>query len=87
VDAFELGVSVVVVVMVLACCLAARANSGRRVSDFGRHRDRQRLSAAEAARRDEEDLHDMLAVTNARRRARGLPERTVSDAIREFGDG
>jgi hypothetical protein len=27
----------------------------------------------------------MLAVTNARRRARGLPERSVADAIREFG--
>jgi len=27
----------------------------------------------------------MLAVTNARRRARGLPERSVTDAIREFG--
>ena len=29
----------------------------------------------------------MLEATNARRRARGLPERTLADAIREFGDG
>jgi Tfp pilus assembly protein PilX len=84
VDAFELGVLVVVAVLVLACCLAARASAGKRVSEFGRSRNR-RLAPAEAARRDEQDLQEMLAVTNARRRARGLPERSVADAIREFG--
>jgi hypothetical protein len=84
-DAFELGVLVVVAATVLACCLAARASAGKPVSEFGRNRDRRRLTAAEVARRDEEDLRDMLAVTNARRRARGLPERSVADAVREFG--
>jgi hypothetical protein len=83
VDAFELGVLVVFLAAVLACCLAARASSGKRVSEFGRNRDR--VTAAEAASRDEQDLREMLAVTNARRRARGLPERSVADAVREFG--
>jgi hypothetical protein len=85
VDAFELGVLAVVLAVVAACCLAARASAGRRVSEFGRNRDRRHLSAAEVARRDEQDLREMLAVTNARRRTRGLPERSVADAIREFG--
>jgi hypothetical protein len=82
VDAFELGVLVVVVVLVLASCLAARASAGKRVSEFGRAR---RLAPSEVALRDAQDLQEMLAVTNARRRARGLPERSVADAIREFG--
>ena len=86
-DAFELGVVVLVALAILGCCLAARASaaSGRRMGDLGRGRDLQRQAAAQAARREEEDLRDMLAVTNARRRARGLPERSVADAIREFG--
>jgi hypothetical protein len=84
VDGFELGVLVVVAALVLACCFAARASAGKRVSEFGRGRDR-RLAPSELARRDEEDLQEMLAVTNARRRARGLPERSRADAIREFG--
>lgn len=84
-DAFEIGVLVVVAAAVLACCLAARASAGKRVTEFGRNHQAQHLAAAESARRDEEDLRDMLAVTNARRRARGLPERSVADAIREFG--
>ena len=84
-DAFELGVLVVVAGIVLLCCLAARASAGKRVSEFGRSRESHRVTAAEASRRDEQDLSEMLAVTNARRRARGLPERSVADAIREFG--
>lgn len=84
-DAFEIGVLVVVAAAVLACRLAARASAGKRVTDFGRDREARRLAAAETARRDEEDLREMLAVTNARRRARGLPERSVADALREFG--
>jgi hypothetical protein len=85
VDAFELGVVAIVAAVVVACCVAARASAGRRVSEFGRNRDRQRVMAAELARRDEQDLREMLDVTNARRRERGLPERSVADAIREFG--
>lgn len=84
-DAFEIGVLVAIAAAVLACCLAARASGGRRATDFGRHGQARHLAAAEAERRDEEDLRDMLAITNARRRARGLPERSVADAIREFG--
>jgi hypothetical protein len=38
------------------------------------------------ARRDAQDLLEMLEATNARRRARGLPERTAADAEREFGE-
>jgi hypothetical protein len=84
VDAFELGVLVVTAAAVVACCLAARASAGKPLSEFGRKRRAHRGPASEASRRDEEDLRDMLAVTNARRRARGLPERSVADAIREF---
>lgn len=84
-DAFEIGVLVVVLLAVLGCCVAARASAGRRVTEFGRRNELQRQRSVEAARRDEEDLRDMLAVTNARRRARGLPERSVADAMREFG--
>ena len=86
-DAFELGVLVVVAVLVLACSLAARASAGKRVSEFGNSRNSRdrRLAPSEVARRDEQDLQEMLAATNARRRARGLPERSVADAMREFG--
>jgi hypothetical protein len=85
VDPFEIGVLVVVAAVVLASCLAAKANAGKRLSEFGAHRhDRRRVTDAEAAR-DLEDLQDMLDVTNARRRARGLPERSLADAMREFG--
>jgi hypothetical protein len=34
---------------------------------------------------DERELDELLEATNARRRARGLPERTREDALREFG--
>jgi hypothetical protein len=82
VDPFEIGVLGAVALAALASCLAARANKGRRLSEFGVHR--HRAADAQAAR-DREDLEEMLAVTNARRRARGLPERSLADAMREFG--
>ena len=85
-DAFEIGVVVAVIAAVLACCLAARASRGKRVGEFGQRRNVSRATPAEAARRDAEDLQEMLEATNQRRRARGLPERTLADAIREFGD-
>lgn len=85
-DAFELGVLVVVAGAVLACCLAARASAGKPLSEFGRGRRTHPRPACGGARDDDEDLHQMLAVTNARRRARGLPERTVADALHEFGE-
>jgi hypothetical protein len=85
VDAFEIGVLAVVFAAVVSCCLAARASAGKHLSEFGGHARRARDAAAAAAAEDAADLQDMLAVTNARRRARGLPERSVADAIREFG--
>ncbi len=84
-DPFEIGVLVVVAVAVLASCLAARASAGKRLSEFGAHRHDPRPAADAEAARDLEDLQDMLDVTNARRRARGLPERSLADAMREFG--
>ena len=85
-DAFEIGVLVVVAAAVLACCLAARASAGKRLGEFGARRNVNRAAAAyDAARRDAQDLQEMLEATNARRRARGLPERSVADAVREFG--
>jgi hypothetical protein len=85
VDPFAIGVVVVVAAAILASCLAARASAGKRLSEFGAHgRDPRRAPDLESAR-NAEDLEEMLAVTNARRRARGLPERSVADAIREFG--
>jgi hypothetical protein len=82
-DAFEIGVLALVAAAVLGCCLAARMSSGRRWSELGDGRRRRRPSQDLPS--DAEDLQDMLAVTNSRRRARGLPERSVDDAIREFG--
>jgi hypothetical protein len=86
VDAFEIGVLVAVATAVVACCLAARASAGRRLGELGGRRGPGSPAASELARRDEEDLQEMLEATNARRRARGQPERTLADAIREFGD-
>jgi hypothetical protein len=85
VDPFAIGVFVVVAAAVLASCLAARASSGRRIGELGGARGTAKQVADLQAARDAEDLEEMLAVTNARRRARGLPERSVDDAIREFG--
>ncbi len=85
-DAFEIGVLVVVAAAVILCALAARASSGKRLGEFGARRNLKRATAYEMARREAQDLHEMLEATNARRRARGLPERTVADAMREFGE-
>jgi hypothetical protein len=85
VDPFAIGVVVVVAAAILASCLAARTSAGKRLSEFGaRGREPRHAPDVESAR-DAQDLQEMLAVTNARRRARGLPERSVADAIREFG--
>jgi hypothetical protein len=35
----------------------------------------------------ERELDELLEATNARRRARGLPERTREEVRREFGGG
>ncbi len=85
-DAFQIGVFVVVAAVVVGCCIAAWASSGRRLGEFGSRRGSARVTASELARRDAQDLQEMLDATNARRRARGLPDRSLADAMREFGD-
>lgn len=79
---FALIVLVAVSIAVLGAVLAARAGRGRPLSEFGKHPAASRsVDSLEA-----EDLAEMLDVTNVRRRARGLPERSLADAVREFGD-
>jgi hypothetical protein len=57
------------------------------MADISAQRRRDQEEAA--ARRDREladrELDELLEATNARRRARGLPERTREDVRREFG--
>ena len=84
-DPFTVGVLVIVAAAALATCLAARANRGKPLAEFGnRHRHAGNTMPAVNVL-EEQDLSEMLAVTNARRRVRGLPERSRADAIREFG--
>jgi hypothetical protein len=47
-----------------------------------RERERERLRSERDADRE---LDQLLEATNARRRARGLPDRTLEDVRREFG--
>ena len=49
------------------------------VSDLNEQRRRREQYLADS------DLDQLLEATNARRRARGLPERTRADVEREFG--
>lgn len=57
------------------------------MADINAQRRRDREEAE--SRRDQEladrELDELLEATNARRRARGLPERTREDVKREFG--
>lgn len=59
-----------------------RARPRRGEGPLGLRSAREIVSEREAL--EAEDLAQLLAVTNARRRARGLPERTDDDALREF---
>jgi hypothetical protein len=52
-----------------------------------RRRDEAELAAGRERRMAERELDQLLEATNARRRARGLPERTREDVRREFGGG
>jgi hypothetical protein len=85
VDLFAIGLLVVVALAVLGACLVARANSGMPLSEFGQRGTARASMSADSL--DAEDLRQMLAATNALRRARGLPERTLADAISEFDAG
>jgi hypothetical protein len=49
------------------------------------HRREQYLAQRREQQLDERDLEELLEVTNARRRARGLPARTREEVSREFG--
>ncbi len=48
---------------------------------------RKRREAYLEAYLADREVDQMLEATNARRRARGLPERTRADVEREFGPG
>ncbi len=48
-------------------------------------RDRDRAEARRSRSEADRELDELLEATNARRRARGLPERSRDDARREFG--
>jgi hypothetical protein len=82
VDPFAVVVIVCVLVAAVAAVFSAKASAGKPLSEFG-SRAVSRLGAA-ASGLDEQDLEELLAATNARRRARGQTERSLSDAIREF---
>jgi hypothetical protein len=84
-DPLAIGVIVFIGLLVALALLSARANAGKPLSEFG-SRDRPAASAPpSSAQLEYEDLAQMLEATNARRRARGLPERSMTDAMREFG--
>jgi hypothetical protein len=51
------------------------------VQDFNEQQRRREALIADR------ELDQLLEATNARRRARGLPERTREDVKREFGSG
>jgi hypothetical protein len=50
-----------------------------------RRRDSEQADARRAQALADRELDELLEATNARRRARGLPERTREQARREFG--
>ena len=81
-DPFAVIVVVCVLVAVAAAVSSARASAGRPLSEFGTGAA-SRLGAA-ASGLDQQDLEELLAATNARRRARGQSERSLADAIQEF---
>jgi hypothetical protein len=56
-------------------------------NEIGEQQRRQERYLAERRERAlaDRDLDELLDATNARRRARGLPERTREEARREFG--
>lgn len=81
-DPFAVGVIVVVALAILGAVLSAKASAGKPLSEFGRWPDSRPAASSHAL--DNQDLEQMLDATNALRRARGLPERSLADAIREF---
>jgi hypothetical protein len=58
------------------------------MAEMGKEQRRREQYLAEQRERQlaDRDLEELLEATNARRRARGLPERTREEAQREFGE-
>ena len=81
-DAFFIAICLLVALAIAGACTAAWCNRGIPLAEFGRRSQRQARGLE--ARLEQQDLEQMLAETNRRRRARGLPERSIADAIREF---
>jgi hypothetical protein len=86
VDPFLIGTVAVIAVAILGTCVTGRASRGKPLAEFGVRRHHQNRGFRRDELLEAEDLREMLAVTNERRRARGLPERSIADAYREFGD-
>jgi len=82
VDPFAVVVIVVVAVAVGAAVLSAKANAGKPLSEFGKGTELG-LAASDTGL-EQQDLQELLAATNARRRARGVAERSLAEAIEEF---
>jgi hypothetical protein len=84
-DPLAIGVVVFVAVLVALALVSARANAGKPLSEFGARERPASAAAPSSSQLEYQDLAEMLEATNARRRARGLPERSMTDAMREFG--
>lgn len=82
-DPFALVIVAGVVAVVAWVVLASRLAGTRAIDPLGQ-RSRRELHAHREAL-DAEDLDQLLELTNARRRARGEPERTRDDVEREYG--
>jgi hypothetical protein len=83
-DPLAIGVIVFVGLLVALAIVSARANAGKPLSEFG-SREGPLATRSPSSELEYDDLAEMLEATNARRRARGLPERSMTDAMREFG--
>jgi hypothetical protein len=77
VNAFAALVLGGILLVVLFVFLLGRATEGSSLDQFGLRSPREITETKEAL--EAEDLHQMLAAANARRRARGEPERTVEE--------
>jgi hypothetical protein len=79
VDTFAIVVVGALVALIVWVWLLGKYYPGS--NDFNEQRRRRESYLADR------DLDELLETTNARRRARGLPERTREDVQREFGTG
>ncbi len=82
-DPFAIVVLGVLAALVLCVWLLGLVSQDAGGEHIGLRSARQITEQREAL--DAEDFDQLLAATNARRVARGLPERTREDVEREFG--